>query len=189
MQQLPYAFFDHDAVTVARGLLGKVVKKGACAGVIVETEAYALDEASHAVKKREQGRLMRETVDRWYIYFTYGMHWCANVTCDARGAGAVLIRAVKPIAGIEEMRRRRGVEDARRLATGPARFAEAFGIGKTENGAPLARDFGIFGAPPIADEMIVAAPRVGITRAVELPWRFYIKDNPYVSKLPKMKSA
>lgn len=186
---LPRSFFARDAVTVARELLGKVVAKGASEGIIVECEAYGLDEASHAVKKPVQGRLMRETYGYWYVYFTYGMHWCANVTCDKAGAGAVLIRAVEPVAGVSQMGRRRGVTDVRKLAAGPACFTQAFGIGRADNGKPLSRAFGIFNAPHITEGEIAAGPRIGIRHAAELPWRFYVKGNPYVSKLPKVKEV
>ena len=189
MKQLPRSFFARDALTVARELLGKRIKKGVCEGIIVECEAYAGDAASHAVKKPVQGRWMRETYGHWYVYFTYGMHWCVNVTCDKGGVGGVLIRAVEPTAGIAQMKRRRGTDDALRLTKGPACVTQAFGIDKTANGLLLSKEFGIFDAPRIPDEEVVAAPRVGIAQAQELPWRFYIKDNPYVSKVAKVKNA
>lgn len=182
MKPLPRSFFEADAVTVARELLGKIVKKGACEGVIVECEAYAEDASSHAVKKPVQGRLMRETYGHWYVYFTYGMHWCANVTCDKEKTGAVLIRAVEPVAGIAAMKRRRHTSDLTKLAKGPACFTQAFGVGKADNGKPLSPTFGIFDVPCIGDADIVASPRIGIRHATELPWRFYLKNNPYVSR-------
>lgn len=199
MRPLPRSFFERDAVTVARDLLGKIVKKGACEGIIVECEAYADDASSHAVKRPMQGRLMRETYGHWYVYFTYGMHWCANVTCDKTKTGAVLIRAVEPVAGIAQMRKRRPTPPRLRragrqlpvslLCRGPACFTQAFGIGKADNGKPLASAFGIFNAPRIADAAVAAGPRIGIRHATELPWRFYVKDNPFVSKLPKIKGV
>src|SRR3954471_8191048 len=154
MHLLPRSFFEADALTVARNLLGKVIRKGDCEGIIVEAEAYAGDEASHAFKKPNQGRAMRETYGQWYVYFTYGMHYCANVTCHKNGTDGVLIRAVEPTKGSEIMQTRRGLSDIYRLSTGPACFAEAFGIGKEDNGQALRNDFGIFDAPTISEETI-----------------------------------
>lgn len=185
MKLLPSSFFEDESAMVAPKLLGKIVKKGPCEGVIVEVEAYALDEASHAFKKPKQGRMMHDTYGNWYTYFTYGMHWCANVTCNKDGAGGILIRAVEPTKGLEVMRGRRGTDDMRKLTTGPACFAQAFEIVGSENGLALTKDFGIFDAPEIPAEQIVASPRIGIRHATDLPWRFYIKDNLFVSKVPK----
>jgi len=186
---LPRSFFETDAVTLAPKLLGKVVKKGPCEGIIVEVEAYAGDAASHALKKRNQAHSMRENWGHWYVYFTYGMHWCANVTCDKKSAGAVLIRAVEPTKGLSGMKKHRATYDIRKLTTGPACFTQAFGIGKKENGLPLSEDFGIFDAPLIPAAQIVASPRIGIHHATDLPWRFYIKGNPFVSKLPRTETV
>lgn len=186
MQPLPLSFFECDAVTLAPKLLGKIVKKGACTGVIVETEAYGTDPASHAYKVTPRSAPMRDTYGHWYVYFTYGMHYCANVTCDKDGIGAVLIRAVEPIEGIEAMRLRR---KSPALTNGPAKFCEAFGITKKQNGLPAAGDlpasktgFAIFDAPAIPKSRIAASPRIGISAGKHLPWRFYIKNNPFVSR-------
>jgi DNA-3-methyladenine glycosylase len=194
MNLLPPSFFAPDAVTVARALIGKVVRKDACEGIIVETEAYGTDPASHAYRVTPRSRVMRDTYAHWYVYFTYGMHWCANVTCDKDGVGAVLIRAVEPTKGLEVMYKRRGTNDPCRLTTGPACVTQAFGIGKTENGVPLSEDFGIFAPDPGApiygstrDGGVGVSRRIGITKGVELPWRFFLYGNPYVSRLPKMK--
>ena len=130
LQLLPKSFFEDGSVTVAPKLLGKIIKKGECEGIIVEVEAYALDEASHAFKKPNQGRPMHDTYGQWYVYFTYGMHWCCNVTCDKSGAGGILIRAVEPTKGVALMQKRRGIHDMRKPTTGPACVAQAFGIDK-----------------------------------------------------------
>ena len=126
MRALPQKWFEGDAVALAPKLLGKIVKKGSCAGIIVETEAYANDPASHAYKVTKRSLPMLETYGHWYVYFTYGMHWCANVTTNKGSVGAVLIRAVEPIEGIALMRRRRALSksdfDERRIANGPAKF-------------------------------------------------------------------
>jgi DNA-3-methyladenine glycosylase len=189
MKLLPRSFFEAGAVTIAPKLLGKIVRKGECEGIIVEVEAYTGDPASHAFRKPNQGRPMRETYGQWYVYFTYGMHHCANVTCDKAGTGGILIRAVEPTRGLTAMRQRRGVMDAHRLSTGPACFAEAFGIAKSDNGHPLTPDFGIFDAPSLPNEAIISSPRIGISVATDLPWRFYIKDNPFVSKLLRPRAT
>ncbi len=209
------SFFEQDALTLARALLGKVVQKGSCVGIIVETEAYSTDPASHAYKITPRSAIMRDTYGHWYVYFTYGMHYCANVTCDKGGVGAVLIRAVEPLQGIEEMQRRRNVgekivwstpplagEETRglfrrrlspklvSLTNGPAKFCEAFGITKKQNGLSLSNDFGIFEPPqnssiygtPLRSKDIGVSPRIGISAGTNLPWRFFIKNNPFVSR-------
>ena len=118
---------------------------------------------------------MHDTYAHWYVYFTYGMHWCTNVTADAEGAGAVLIRAVVPMRGAAAMMRRRGTRDEANLCSGPAKFSEAFGITGKENGRPLGANFGIFDAPLPSAKHIGVSGRIGISRATELPWRFYLK--------------
>lgn len=182
MRLLSKSWFKEDALTLAPTLLGKIVQKGSSMGIIVETEAYMNDPASHGFKFTVRGAPMRETFGHWYVYFTYGMHWCANVTCDDKAVGAVLIRAVEPVSGIAVLKRRRGTTDIRKLCSGPARFAQAFGITDKDNRAPLSKEFGIFDAPSITTENIVASPRIGISQAIDLPWRFHIKDNPFVSR-------
>ena len=190
MHPLPQKWFEGDAVTLAPKLLGKIVKRGSCTGIIVETEAYTSDPASHAYRVTERSRPMLETYGHWYVYFTYGMHWCANVTTNKGSAGAVLIRAVEPIEGLSRMRRRRlGKSDfpKRRipdteLCNGPAKFCQAFGITGRENTRPVGGNFVIYDAPEIAAEDIGISGRIGIRAGAELPWRFYIKDNPFVSR-------
>lgn len=182
MKALPRSWFAGDAVTLAPKLLGKIVRKGACAGIIVETEAYTTDAASHGAAHTPRSRLMRETHGHWYVYFTYGMHYCANVTTNESGAGAVLIRAVEPTEGLAAMKRRRGTTDTHALCSGPAKFCQAFGITADDNGAPIGEDFAIYDAPEIAREDIAASARIGIRKAVHLPWRFYVKSSSFVSR-------
>jgi DNA-3-methyladenine glycosylase len=186
MHPLLRSWFEGDAVDLAPKLLGKVVRRGSCAGIIVETEAYTTDAASHAAKGGARGRLMRDTYGHWYAYFTYGMHWCANVTTNKGGTGAVLIRAVEPIEGLALMRRRRKVKksdfDTLRLCNGPAKFCQAFGISGKENGLSADGDLAIYDAPEIPAAQIVTSTRIGIKNGADLPWRFYIKDNPFVSR-------
>jgi len=118
-----------------------------------------------------------------YIYFTYGMHWCLNAVTDREGyPAAVLIRALEPLAGLETMRRRRGVQD-RLLCAGPARLCEALGLTGVLNGVPLQRGLlRIVRNRSRRREMIVKGPRVGITRAVDWPLRFYLQDSQWVSR-------
>lgn len=182
MTSLPRSWFAGNAVELARKLLGKVVRRGSCSGIIVETEAYTIDPASHAFRITPRSAVMRDTYGHWYVYFTYGMHWCANVTTNAGGVGAVLIRAVEPVGGVALMKRRRGTDVIRNLCSGPAKFCEAFGITGKENHTPVGGDFAIYDAPAIAEKDIGVSSRIGIKNGTDLPWRFYIKGNPFVSR-------
>ena len=183
MKPLSRSWFAGSAVDLAPKLLGKIVKKGSCVGIIVETEAYGTDPASHAYRVTKRSAPMRDTWGHWYVYFTYGMHWCANVTTDKGGIGAVLIRAVEPLEGIALMKRRRSTALVRNLCSGPAKFCQAFGITSSQNKNPIADDFAIYDAPEIPKSNITTSPRVGISSGTELLWRFYIKGNPFVSPM------
>lgn len=182
MNELPQEWFARDAVTVARELLGKTVRFGECTGTIVETEAYMNDAASHGRVLTKRSQLMHETYGHWYVYFTYGMHYCVNVTTNKDSVGAVLIRAVEPTDGIQIMEERRNTQDMRKLCSGPAKFAQAFGITKEENGLPLEDVFTIYDAPSLSDALVSATPRIGISNDVELPWRFIVTDSPFLSR-------
>lgn len=187
MTDLDRKFFARDTLTVARELIGTTLVVGHCRGRIVETEAYTTDAASHAVTRSRQAAIMRETFGHIYVYLIYGMYYCLNVTTERRGTGAVLIRAVEPTRGIGLMSERRGTTDLKQLASGPGRLCAAFGIDLRMNGKPLGRDLRILAreiAPPIT-----ASPRIGITRATELDWRFYETGNPFVSRLPRKSPA
>ena len=181
MRPLPKEWFAGSAVELAPKLLGKIVRRGSCAGIIVETEAYGTDPASHAYRITPRSRPMRDTYGHWYVYFTYGMHWCANVTADKGGAGAVLIRAVEPVEGIARMKRRRETDALKELCSGPAKFCEAFGITGKENRRPVGGGFALYDAPDIPKKDIGVSGRIGVRRGAELPWRFYIKGSPFVS--------
>jgi DNA-3-methyladenine glycosylase len=182
MRYLTREFFARDTLTVASDLIGTVMVVGRCAGRIVETEAYTTDAASHHVTRRNQAAFMRETYGRIYIYFIYGMYYCLNFTTDRDGPGAVLIRAVEPLRGIEAMSERRKTSDMRRLATGPGRVCQAFGIDLGLNGLKIGRELKV---QPRTDEPVVeVTPRIGISQAVELPWRFYERDNAFVCPHP-----
>jgi DNA-3-methyladenine glycosylase len=180
MPDLDREFFARSTLKVARELIGATLAVGRCAGRIVETEAYTTDAASHAVTRQRQAAIMAETYGHIYVYLIYGMHYCLNITTERDGVGAVLIRAVEPTRGIELMSRRRGTSNVRLLASGPGRLCAAFGIDLSMNGQPLGR--GIRIGERETEPAISASPRVGITRATELDWRFYETGNPYVSR-------
>jgi DNA-3-methyladenine glycosylase len=182
MKALPHSWFVDDAVTLAPRLLGKIIKRGSCTGIIVETEAYTVDPASHAYKLTPRSKIMKETYGHWYIYFTYGMYWCANVTTNKDGTGAVLIRAVEPLKSLGTMRRRRKLQDIHSLCSGPAKFCQAFGITDKQNGLPVGDDFVMYDAPEVPRSKIAVSSRIGISKGKKLPWRFYIKDNSFVSR-------
>lgn len=171
-------FFKRDAVLVAKKLLGKRISYNGCSGIIVETEAYKRDPASHAYKITPRSRIMLETHGKWYIYFIYGMYHCLNITTNANDVGAVLIRAIEPVEGVEKMKKRRGTDDLKKLCSGPSKLCQAFGIDKRLNGSGLDK-IKIFDGKKISK--IVKTGRVGIKEEKALPWRFYIKGNRWVS--------
>src|SRR5262245_21437796 len=117
-----------------------------------------------------------------YVYRSYGVHWCANVVCGDEGVGAaVLLRALEPVSGLELMRARRGLDDERLLASGPGRLTQALGLSDADDGADLTRPpFSL--EPPTARLEVVGSTRVGITRAVELPWRYSLAGSTFVSR-------
>ncbi|HJQ71226.1 MAG TPA: DNA-3-methyladenine glycosylase [Blastocatellia bacterium] len=175
-------FFARDTVTVARELIGTTLAVGRCKGRIVETEAYTTDAASHAVMRRNQAALMHETFGHVYVYLIYGMYYCLNFTTERAGVGAVLIRAAEPTAGVEAMIERRGATDLKKLASGPGRLCQAFGIDARFNGRPVGREIKLIERD--CEPRITSSPRIGITRATELEWRFYETGNLFVSRLP-----
>ncbi len=153
-------------------------------GVLVETEAYAPDDpASHAFGGRTpRNAVMFGPPGHLYVYRSYGIHWCANVVCGAEGVGAaVLLRALEPASGVEEMGARRGLDDVRLLASGPGRLTQALGLTGDHDGADLTRPPFVL-KPPDAAPDVIASPRVGITRAVELPWRYSLAGSTFVSR-------
>jgi len=185
---LPRSFYRRASLAVAPELLNKVLVAGPCRGRIVEVEAYAgaLDPASHAYR----GLTTRTTTmfgppGHLYVYFTYGMHYCANAVTGEDGEGqAVLLRALAPLAGLPEMRARRPtIRSDRDLTSGPARLCQALGIDRAADGTDLVRgavrivDDGT--APP--DDPGISA-RIGITRAADLPWRWFVAGDPNVSR-------
>jgi DNA-3-methyladenine glycosylase len=181
------AFFERPVLEVARDLVGCVVTHGDTAGVIVETEAYHESEpACHAyVGVTPRTRVLFGPPGRAYVYFSYGMHWMLNAVCEPDGVGAaVLIRALEPLAGLDHMRERRGVEAVRQLCSGPGKLTQALGIGPELNDTDLLSGPVRFSDRPPAwrDVAIDVDVRVGITKAAELPWRFVAAGSRYVSR-------
>lgn len=177
-------FFDRSVHEVARELIGCGLFFAGCGGTIVETESYERDDpACHAfVGLTERTETLFGPPGRAYVYLSYGIHSLLNAVCEEEGeAAAVLIRAIEPTAGLDAMRSRRGRDTE--LCSGPGKLTEALGIGLDSNGADLSRDpFLLTPRPQGPPPAIVAGPRVGITKAVERPWRFCLAGSPYVSK-------
>ena len=180
-------FFDRSVHEVAPDLIGCTLRVGPCAGVIVETEAYDVtDPACHAFAGlTERTRVLFGPPGRAYVYLSYGIHSLLNAVAEPDGdAAAVLIRALEPTEGIELMRERRGREEFGELCSGPGKLTEALGVGLDLNDRPLDED--PFRIEPRQGEWaspeIVAGPRIGITKAVELPWRHCAARNRFVSR-------
>ena len=188
---LPRRFYARPPVVVARALLGRLLVcdlgRTRVAGRIVEVEAYggARDPASHAFRgPTARNRTMFGPPGHAYVYFTYGMHHCLNVVTGAPGrAGAVLIRALEPVAGLVAMARRRGGVPWERLTRGPGCVARALGLTRTHDGIDLTRGPLWLGAVAgrRGGRPVVESPRIGITRGVARRWRFYLDGHPCVS--------
>jgi DNA-3-methyladenine glycosylase len=186
-QVLSAAFYDRPVLEVARDLIGCTVAFAGAAGAIVETEAYHQSEpACHAfVGITARTRVLFGPPGRAYVYRSYGIHALLNAVCEPDGVGAaVLIRALQPLWGIEEMRARRGLLNAQDLCSGPGKLTQALGIELTENDTDLA-------AGPVTihprepawrEQRVIASERIGITKAVELPWRFSAEGSRHVSR-------
>ena len=174
-------YFDDDVVAVAQRLIGATLLVDGVGGTIVETEAYAPDEpASHSFRgPTPRNRSMFGTPGTVYVYRIYGIHWCVNFVC--RPGHAVLIRALAPTHGIETMAARRGLDNERRLCAGPGCLTQALGIDGTLDGTDIFAPPFTF-EPAAIQEPIVHGPRIGITKAVDLPWRFGLPASPYLSR-------
>ena len=176
--------FETPAPELARALIGTVLLIDGVGGRIVETEAYERDDpASHSHRgPTPRNVAMFGRPGDVYVYRSYGLHWCLNIVCRAAGHGAaVLIRAIEPLAGLEAMRARRGLDDVRVLCAGPGRVAEALGITAAHNGRRI-------DAPPFelrpAERLqaIASGPRIGISKATEHPWRFGLAGSRFLSR-------
>ncbi|MDQ6713366.1 MAG: DNA-3-methyladenine glycosylase [Candidatus Dormibacteraeota bacterium] len=188
--RLPRRFFARDPVVLARDLLGRVLfyrtPEGLLAGRIVETEAYTGtdDPASHAFRGRTaRNAVMFGPAGHAYVYLSYGMHHCLNVTAEAAGtAGAVLLRALEPLAGVEVMRARGDRGPEIRLLSGPGKIGRAFGLTLTDDGRDFTRGpLGLAAGLPVPDREVAPSRRIGISRAVDLPYRFAVIGSRSVS--------
>ena len=187
MSILGVDFFERSVHEVARELIGCELRVGGVGGVIVETESYERDDpACHAyVGLTPRTATIFGPPGRAYVYLSYGIHSLLNAVCEPDGtAAAVLIRALEPSVGIEEMRRRRGRERPHELCSGPGKLAEALGISLELNGASLVKPpFELRPRTPRwAAVEVATGPRIGITRATEMPWRFCAAGSAFLSR-------
>jgi DNA-3-methyladenine glycosylase len=183
-ERLTRPFFDRSVHEVAPELIGATLLVGGVGGVIVELEAYRhTDPASHSYGGRtDRNAVMFGPAGYAYIYRSYGIHWCLNFVCEGEGsASAVLIRALRPVTGLAAMRRRRGMPDERRLCAGPGRLCEALAVTHAHNGRRLDRPpFALYARAEAVE--VVTGPRIGITKAVERPWRYGLAGSPFLSR-------
>jgi DNA-3-methyladenine glycosylase len=177
-------FFARSVHEVAPDLIGVTLVVDGAGGPIVEVEAYDQeDPASHGYRGRtRRNASMFGPPGHAYVYRSYGIHWCLNLVCGEAGvAEAVLIRALEPTVGIDRQRRRRGVEELRALCSGPGKLCQALGVTREHDGLPLDQPpFELL--PREAPPAIATGPRVGITRATELSWRYALAGSPYLSR-------
>jgi DNA-3-methyladenine glycosylase len=185
-ERLGLGFFARSVHTVARELIGCRLFYAGCGGLIVETESYERDDpACHAhVGLTERTKPLFGPPGRAYVYLSYGIHSLLNAVAEAEGeAAAVLIRALEPTEGLDQMRARRGNRPDTDLCSGPGKLTEALGIGLEANEADLSTDpFRLLPPTPDWSGEIVTGPRIGITKAMDRPWRFSLAGSPFVSQ-------
>ncbi len=191
-QPLDERFYVRPVELVAPDLLGCLIAIGRTAGTIVEVERYQEDDpASHSFRgPTPRAGVMFGPPGRMYVYRSYGLHWCANVVCEPEGAGAaVLLRAIAPVCGLEIMRARRGEVADRLLGSGPGRLCQALGIDGAMNGTSLIDGpVRIMPGEPARD--VLVGPRIGISVAVEQPWRLGLAGSPHLSRpFPRAAAA
>lgn len=183
-KRLRRAFFNRSVLEVAPDLIGATLLFDGVGGRIVELEAYHHTEpAAHSFRgPTPRNAVMFGPAGYAYVYRSYGIHWCLNFVCEPKGsASAVLIRAIEPTVGLKVMRRRRGLTDERLLCAGPGRVCQALGITAAQNGMALdAPPFELLARAGTVE--VVTGPRIGITKAAELPWRYGLKDSRFLSK-------
>ncbi len=177
-------FFARDVHEVARALIGAELLVAGVGGPIVEVEAYSPDDpAAHGFRGRtaRNGSLFGPP-GHAYVYRSYGIHWCVNVVCEPVGvASAVLVRALEPRYGLETMRARRGLDDARLLCSGPGRLCQALAVTGAEDGLPLDRSpFEL--RPRTGSPVLAVGTRIGLSKAAERPWRYGLAGSPYLSR-------
>jgi DNA-3-methyladenine glycosylase len=178
------SFFARSVHEVAPELIGATLLVDGVGGIVVEVEAYdAEDPASHGYGGRTaRNAAMFGPPGHAYVYRSYGIHWCLNLVCEAEGRpSAVLVRALEPTDGVETMRARRGVDEPRLLCSGPGRLCQALGVTRGHDGLPLDEPpFRI--VPDTAELALLAVPRIGITRAANLPWRYVAAGSRFLSR-------
>lgn len=185
-------FFARNPLVCARELVGCRLQWGNLGGVIVETEAYDAegDEACHTFFRPGARAFVAEhRAGAAYVYFNYGVHWMLNVLVKGERLGFVLFRALEPLEGVETMKRARGKEDPTHLCSGPGKLTQALGITGEDHGIDLCADPAHAFHRGRRKLEVEASPRIGITRAVDLPWRFSAAGNPHVSGMPKRKAG
>ena len=179
---IPAEFFARRAAEVAPDLIGCLLVVGETAGIIVETEAYEPDDpASHSFSgPSRRNQAMFGPAGRSYVYRSYGLHWCLNVVCNP--GHAVLLRALQPTLGLDNMARRRGTDQQRAFCSGPGKLTQAMGIDGSYDG--LAFDGDPLRLLPASDEPLhlTAGARIGITKAADRPWRWGVAGSPWLSK-------
>ena len=184
MRRLRRDFFARSVHEVAPELIGATLLVDGVGGVIVEVEAYDQeDPASHGFRgPTPRTASMFGPPGHAYVYRSYGIHWCINLVCDVEGrAEAALLRALEPTRGLDAMRVRRGVDDARQLCSGPGMLCQALGVTREHDGLPLDRKpFALYARDGAVD--IATGPRIGITRAAELPWRYALAGSRFLSR-------
>jgi len=177
----------HGVHEFARGLLGWTFLRDGVGGRIVEVEAYAPDDpASHSFRgPTPRNGSMFDAPGTLYVYRSYGIHWCANVACEPEGTGAaVLLRALEPTHGLDLMRARRGGVGDQGLCSGPGKLTQALGISGADDGMSVTSPPFLL-EPPEAAVNVLATPRIGLTRATELPWRYVVRGSCWLSRGPR----
>lgn len=193
LRPLPRRFYARDPVEVARDLVGRLLVRESggvrMAGRLVEVEAYAReDPASHSFRGQTRRNVtMFGPPGYAYVYVSHGIHHCMNVTTG--GANAVLLRALEPLEGVDEMARRRGIADVRLLCAGPGRLCQAVGITLSDDGHDLTRREGLWLATGEPAAEVAATARIGISAAAEVPWRFVEEGSRYASRSVKVISS
>jgi DNA-3-methyladenine glycosylase len=183
-RDLGQEFFARSVHDVAPELIGATLVVNGVGGRIVEVEAYDReDPASHGFRgQTPRNRSMFGPPGHAYVYRSYGVHWCLNLVCEEEGApAAVLVRALEPTRGLDAMRERRGLEDERLLCSGPGRLCQALALTGEHDGLRLDRRPFALGEAP-ASAQVVRGPRVGISQAAELPWRYGLAGSPFLSR-------
>ena len=187
------SFFKRDPLTCAQELIGTELIWADSSGIVVEVEAYAAinDEAAHTfTRPSARSFIERNSAGAAYVYFNYGMHWMLNVLVKGNENGFVLIRALEPKRGIEQMKKRRGLNDVKRLCSGPGKLTQALDITDRHHEMDLCSDPRYcFTLNKRTSSDVVADKRIGITRSAHYPWRFTLRGSPFVSRAVKLEGG